>query len=161
MEGSTSRLEDVPLDLKKGRISGSIGVFLGALSVLGVLCFHFPEYLTTPELRAVYDVEVMRYLLTGAMLLSAGLGGWAILRWGAKRIGFTAVCLTLLAVWLGGANVEVGEYEQPVVSFGLDWLILALFANALMFIFIERVWPHDEDQLTLRAEWRLDGLLHI
>lgn len=161
MEGSTSRLEDVPLDLKKGRISGTIGVFLGALSVLGVLCFHFPEYLTTPELRAVYDVEVMRYLLTGAMLLSAGLGGWAILRWGAKRIGFTAVCLTLLAVWLGGANVEVGEYEQPVVSFGLDWLILALFANALMFIFIERMWPHDKDQLTLRAEWRLDMVYYI
>jgi hypothetical protein len=34
----------------EGKISGWISVILGALSVLGVLCFHFPDYLTTPQL---------------------------------------------------------------------------------------------------------------
>ena len=35
----------------EGKISGWISVLLGALSVLGVLCFHFPDFLTTPQLR--------------------------------------------------------------------------------------------------------------
>jgi hypothetical protein len=46
----------------EGRISGWISVSLGLLSVLGVLCFHFPDLLTTPELRKVYSADQMRYL---------------------------------------------------------------------------------------------------
>ena len=38
-----------PLRLGEGRISGAIAVLLGACSLLAVLCFHFPEYLTTAE----------------------------------------------------------------------------------------------------------------
>lgn len=156
-----SSLEQVPLDIRKGRISGSIAIFLAALNVLAVLCFHFPEYLTTPELRAVYNVDTMRLVLKVSMVLAASLSAWALFRWGAKRIGFTGISLTLLAIWLGGANVSVGDFDQPVVSFGLDWLVLALLSNAAMFVFIERMWPLEKDQLTLRAEWRLDLVYFI
>ena len=34
----------------EGKISGWISVTLGSLSVLGVLCFHFPDFLTTPQI---------------------------------------------------------------------------------------------------------------
>ena len=156
-----SRIEEVTLDLRKGRISGSLGIFFGAMNVLAVLCFHFPEYLTTPELRAIYNVDALRYVLSASLVFSGFMSAWALMRWGAKRLGFTGICLTLLAVTMGGANVEVGEYDSPVVSFGLDWLILALVANATMFIFIERMWPHNKEQLTLRAEWRLDMVYYI
>ena len=44
----------------EGRISGWISVSLGVLSALGVLCFHFPDLLTTPELRKVYTADQMR-----------------------------------------------------------------------------------------------------
>lgn len=156
-----SSLEQIPLDIRKGRISGGIAIFLATLNVLAVLCFHFPEYLTTPELRAVYDVDAMRRVLQVSMLLAGSLSAWALLRWGAKRIGFTSISLTLLAVWLGGANVEVGDFDEPMVSFGLDWLVLALLSNAAMFVFIERMWPLNKEQLTLRAEWRLDLVYFI
>jgi len=33
----------------EGRISGWISVSLGVLSVLGVLCFHFPDLMTRPS----------------------------------------------------------------------------------------------------------------
>jgi hypothetical protein len=58
----------------EGKISGWISVILGALSVLGVLCFHFPDYLTTPQLRAAYTVDEMRYLLGAGMIFSAAFG---------------------------------------------------------------------------------------
>src|ERR1700692_666229 len=47
----------------EGKISGWISVILGSLSVLGVLCFHFPDFLTTPQLRQAYTADQMRYLL--------------------------------------------------------------------------------------------------
>src|SRR5690606_36582868 len=66
------------------------------------------------------------------------------------------IALALLAQWLGGTNVEVDDFDAPVVSFGLDWLILALLANSFVFVAVERVWPLREAQPTLRHEWRLD-----
>jgi hypothetical protein len=52
--------------LKPGRglITGVIALSLAILCFLGVLAFHFPEYLTTPQLRKSYDVEMIRKLPT-------------------------------------------------------------------------------------------------
>jgi len=58
----------------EGRISGWISVSLGILSELGVLCFHFPDLMTTPELRQVYTADEMRYLLYAGMIFSVAFG---------------------------------------------------------------------------------------
>ncbi len=153
---TTSSPDAIPLRLGEGRISGLLAVFLGALSVLAVLCFHFPEYLTTPELRRAYPVEMLRWVLLAGMLAAALLGALSLWLSPSKKLGFAGIALALLAQWLGGAHVEVDDFESPVVSFGFDWLVLALLANSLVFVFIERVWPLRSEQLTLRSEWRLD-----
>ena len=46
-----------------GLASGALAFTLGALCLLGVLAFWFPQYLTTPELRHKYSVPVLRNLL--------------------------------------------------------------------------------------------------
>src|ERR1700693_2428424 len=100
--------------LGEGNISGWIAVVLGLLSVLGVLCFHFPDFLTTPQLRQVYTVDQMRYLLGGGMIFSAafGLVTFALNR--HKLMGAIGITLTLLALWGGGASVPVGpRYAAP------------------------------------------------
>lgn len=150
------RSDEIALRFGEGRISGLLGVFLGALSVLAVLCFHFPEWLTTPELRRAYPVEILRWVLLAGMLLAVLLGALSLWLGTSKRLGFAAIALALAAQWLGGAHVEVDEFDSPVVSFGFDWLVLALIANSLVFVFIERVWPLRPEQRTLRSEWRLD-----
>ena len=53
----------------KGMISGVIALSLAILCFLGVLAFHFPEYLTTPQLRKSYNVDVMRLLLFWSLVL--------------------------------------------------------------------------------------------
>lgn len=146
----------IPLRFGQGRISGLLGLFLGALSVLAVLCFHFPEWLTTPELRRSYPVETLRLVLLAGMILAVFFGALSVLLSPSKRLGFAGIALALAAEWMGGANVEVDAFDQPAISFGFDWLVLALLANSLVFVFIERVWPLHRDQLTLRKEWRLD-----
>ena len=140
----------------EGRISGALSVLLGASSCIAVLCFHFPEYLTTPELRRVYPIEILRGTLLAGMLAAALLGGMSIWLSRSPRLGFLGMALALLAEWMGGAHVELDSFEEPLVSFGFDWLVIALLANSAIFIFIERAWPHRPEQLTFRPEWRLD-----
>src|SRR5262249_47290205 len=92
----------------EGRISGWLSVTLGVLSVLGVLCFHFPDFLTTPQLRQVYTVDQMRTLLYAGMVFSAafGLVTFALNR--KRWMGALGITLTVLALWGGGASVQVG-----------------------------------------------------
>src|SRR5262245_45897730 len=57
----------------KGMVSGVIALCLAVLCFLGVLVFHFPEYLSTPQLRKAYSVDAMRQLLYWSMVTAGGL----------------------------------------------------------------------------------------
>ena len=46
-----------------GWISGVISATLGAIGLGAVLCFPFPTWLTTPELRALYPIPYVRAVL--------------------------------------------------------------------------------------------------
>ena len=52
-----------------------IPLTLAILCFLGVLAFHFPEYLTTPQLRKSYDVTVIRNIMLVAMAIAGGIQG--------------------------------------------------------------------------------------
>src|ERR1700735_1208186 len=56
-----------------GMVSGVIALSLGFLALLAVLAFHFPQYLTTPDLRHKYSVDMLRQLLLIALLVSGGI----------------------------------------------------------------------------------------
>ena len=56
----TPDLSEKQFKIGQGRISGYISIFLGALSLIAVLAYQFPSYLTTTELRAVYDANILQ-----------------------------------------------------------------------------------------------------
>ena len=56
-----------------GLISGVFALTLGFLSFLGVIAFHYPEYLTTPELRHQYSVDVLREILFVSLIVAGGI----------------------------------------------------------------------------------------
>ena len=91
------------LERGKGLVTGTIALSLGILCFLGVLAFHFPQYLTTPELRKSYNVDVMRWVLLIALVVSGGLALVNILfnrsRW-LSSCAFLLVAGALLA-WFG------------------------------------------------------------
>ena len=61
--------------LKRGHglISGVIALSLAILCFLGVLAFHFPEYLTTPQLRKSDNVYVIRNIMLVALAIVGGI----------------------------------------------------------------------------------------
>lgn len=142
----------------EGRISGYVACFLGVLSFLSVLCYRYPSYLTTTELRAAYDGETLKTILMVAMWGSLGFSVLAFALARYRRLGAIGVVFTLAAFAIGGYSVPVDPdaIEPRALSLGLDWLILTLLASVVIFVFLEKIVPKYRQQAILRPEWQLD-----
>jgi sterol desaturase/sphingolipid hydroxylase (fatty acid hydroxylase superfamily) len=132
-----------------------ISAALGVLALLGVLCFHFPEVLTSRDFRAVYSEQFARRLLLIGLVTSFMLGTIAILRNRDRRVALVGVSSSGLAVLLGGATVHFDPIESTPFSLGLDWFVIALFFSAVIFIPIEKMMAV-KPMSPLRPEWRTD-----
>lgn len=88
----------------RGLVSGVIALTLAILCFLGVLAFHFPEYLTTPQLRKSYDVSVIRTIMLVAMAVAGGISLVNILFNRARWLATFAFAMVALAALLGGTR---------------------------------------------------------
>ncbi|MEH6442807.1 MAG: sterol desaturase family protein [Oceanospirillaceae bacterium] len=140
----------------EGAISGYIAAMLAVLCFFGVLSFHYPQYLTTPELRVNYNTELLRQLLFVCLILSGSLGLLNFVRNKNKRLGLFAWFFVLLSIAFGGHEVEVGEYQSSMIYLGMDWFILDMLGSTLIFVFIEKLIPHRKQQSVLRPHWQGD-----
>lgn len=147
---------DGQLETGKGLTSGVFALTLAFLSFLGVLAFHFPQYLTTPELRHKYDVEIIRQIMFVALLIS---GGWSlcnIILNRSRSINLTAFVLVIATVVLGGSRVPVNDFAEGTPYLGLDWFILDLLGSAFIFIVLEKLFPLYKNQNIFRKAWQTD-----
>ena len=145
-------------ELRRGRglVTGTIALSLGILCFLGVLAFHFPQYLTTPELRKSYNVDVMRFILLAAMVISGGLSLVNIIFNRSRWLSSAAFLLVVASALLGGHKVPVHDFADNTPYIGLDWFILDLLGSSLIFIFIEKLFALRKDQPVFREEWQTD-----
>jgi sterol desaturase/sphingolipid hydroxylase (fatty acid hydroxylase superfamily) len=132
-----------------------ISAGLGLSALLGVLCFHFPQLLTSRDFRAVYTEQFARQLLLVGLILAFVLGTVAILRGRNRRVALTGVGSAALAVLLGGATIHFKAIDSTPFSLGLDWFVISLFFSALIFIPIEKMMAV-RPLSPLRREWRTD-----
>ena len=140
----------------QGRISGYMSVALGVMSLLAVLCWRYPEQLTTRELRLVYDPEVLRIVLMVCMWSSLVFGGVTFILDKRKRLGALGVLSTLAAFAFGGYNLPAGPVDPQAISLGVDWLLIDFLLTGTAFVFIEKLIPRYEGQAILRPAWQLD-----
>ena len=132
-----------------------LSAWLGSLSLLAVLCFHFPQWLTSRDFRAVYSEAFARQLLLAGLVAAFVLGTLAILRGRNRRVALVGVATATAAVLLGGTDVQLDPIGQTPWSLGLDWFVVSLLFSALVFIPIERVFGRVR-QSPLRPGWRTD-----
>ena len=93
-----------------GWISGVLAVLLGVLALAAVLCLHFPHWLTIPELRSKYPLEVVRTAIDVAILLVLALAGLSLLLRRRKALGLAGLGLAALSLALGAGGVPI---ERP------------------------------------------------
>ena len=144
--------------LKRGHglISGVIALSLAILCFLGVLAFHFPEYLTTPQLRKSYNVEVIRVIMFAALVIAGGISLVNVIFNRSRWLSAFAFLLVAATALLGGHKVPVNDFADNTPYIGLDWFILDLLGSSLIFIFIEKLFKHRKDQPVFRPEWQTD-----
>ncbi|GAB3244744.1 sterol desaturase family protein [Chitinimonas naiadis] len=160
--GETAALMNKSGEIKTGYgvASGVFALGLALLCFLGVLAFHFPQYLTTPELRHKYDVGVIRQIMFAALLVS---GVWSlcnVILNRARNINMAAFVLVLATILLGGSRVPVGDFPDNTPYLGLDWFILDLLGSTLIFVVLEKLFPLYKGQTLFRKAWQND-LIHF
>lgn len=149
-----------------GLLTGVVALVLAVLSVLSVLAFHFPEYLTTPEVRRRLDIDLLRRILLAALVIAGTFSVLNFVRGHRRWLASVSFSLVLLAVVLGGHNVYVDpNFPDNTPYIGLDWFVLDLLASSLLFIFIEKLRPLRPEQPVFRPEWQTDlahfALIHL
>src|SRR5690348_9755291 len=104
--------------------SGILSAFFGLLSLGAVLCLHFPQLLTSPELRPHYPMHTMR-LLIQCLIVGAILFGVisSILR-KKKILPLTGMLFAIAATALGGSSVRINGTLSNGPAIGLDWFLL-------------------------------------
>jgi predicted cobalt transporter CbtA len=140
------------LKFGQGMIATIVALTLGFLCLLGVLAFHFPEYLTTPELRHQYSVDVLRQAMFVALLVAGALALANLVLGVRRNLNLLAFVLVIAAVALGGSRVPVGNFPDHTPYIGLDWFILDLLGSTVVFVVIEKLFPLYKGQAVFRRE---------
>jgi lathosterol oxidase len=137
-------------------VSGVLSAALGLIGLGAVICFHFPDILTTPEARALYPVPYIRALLHLVLVAAFVLGIISLTLRQNKALGTVGVVATLAAALLGGSRVAVEEELRTGPFLGLDWFLLNLIVYSLVFIPLERLFARLPEQGIFRSGWRTD-----
>jgi len=136
--------------------SGILSAFFGFLSFGSVLCLHFPQLLSSPELRVHYPMHTMRLLIQGLIVGALFCGVVSSILRKKKVLALTGLLLATAATLLGGSSVPINQTLRDGPAIGLDWFLLDMFLMALIYVPIERLWPQYPEQGTFRKEWVLD-----
>jgi sterol desaturase/sphingolipid hydroxylase (fatty acid hydroxylase superfamily) len=139
----------------KGKISGVLALVMSLMSLGAVLCFHFPEALTTPHLREVYPIEFLRKLLAFFIFVSLLMGVVSCVLSESKILGLIGVLISLIATFLGGSTVPVPESVEKSNYLGFDWFILDLLIVVLVFVPVE-IFFRRRSQFLFRSQWQTD-----
>ena len=139
-----------------GWISGVLSAVLGAMGLGGVLCLLFPALLTSPQLREIYPMGVVRALIDLTLLAGFCFGLISVGLRRSKVLGLCGLLCSLLGAALGGSQIQVQGPVHSTAYLGLDWFLLDLLMMAAIFVPVERLFARLPEQGVFRAGWVTD-----
>ena len=149
------------LKFGEGKISGYSSIFLGLLSFVGVICFKYPEWLTTPQFREVYTGESMKIVLTAVIIASFIFALISFMLSKQKRWAMIGLLTCTASIIIGGFQVNGRSVEKTNWHLGVDWLLLDLLLMAVIFVPIEMVFPKNKVQSKFHEEWKTDLIYFV
>lgn len=130
--------------------SGILAVFFGFLAWGGVLCLHFPQFLTSAEMRPFYTLRGIRLVIQFLIIAAVAFGALSAILRKKKSLGLTGMLFAIAATAWGGSSVKVNGGQLSGVTIGMDWFLLDLLLMALIYVPLERIWPQYPRQGTFR-----------
>ncbi len=145
-----------PTSFGTGFVSGLLSAILGIAGLGAVLCLHFPEYLTQPDLRRLYSLGYLRAIIHVTLVASFVLGSISAVLRANKALALTGIGFTLLAALLGGSDVPVEGDVGGGSWLGVDFFVLNLLLYSAVFIPLERLFALRARQPVFRRQWVVD-----
>jgi len=145
-----------PTGFGTGWWSGVLSAFFGLLAFGAVICLHFPNVLSTPELRPYYSLPVIRMLIQAVIAGAIVFGVISAMLRRKKVLALTGMSFSLAATLLGGSSVPINGELTNGPAIGLDWFLLDMLLVTLIFSPIEVLWPAYPKQSVFRSEWLND-----
>jgi lathosterol oxidase len=121
-----------------------------------VVCLHFPQLLSSPELRPFYPMHLIRLLIQAVIAGAIFFGVVSAMLRKKKVLALTGMLFALGATLLGGASVPINGDLRSGPAIGLDWFLLDMLLMTLIFSPIEVLWPAYPKQSVFRGEWLTD-----
>ena len=145
-----------PSGFGTGWWSGVLSAFFGVLAFGAVVCLHFPQLLSSPDLRPYYPMHLMRWAIQGVIAGAILFGVISAMLRKKKVLALTGMLFALGATLLGGASVPINADLRNGPAIGLDWFLLDMLLMTLIFSPIEVLWPAYPQQSVFRGEWLTD-----
>jgi lathosterol oxidase len=139
-----------------GFLSGLISAILGIAALGAVLCIRYPNLFTYADLRAHYEMPVIRALLHLALVTAFLLGSVSAVLRRNKTLAAVGLATTFVAALLGGSQAAVGADAAGRAPFGLDFFVLNLMLYSAIFVPLERLFALRPEQPVFRAQWAVD-----
>src|SRR5258708_19612348 len=89
--------------------SGILSVFFGFLSFGGVLCLHFPQFLTSAEFRPFYSLHAIRLLVQFLIVAAVAFGVISSLLRKKKTLALTGMLLAIPSTAWGASPLKVNR----------------------------------------------------
>lgn len=144
-----------PTTFGSGWLSGVSALLLATIGLLSVLCLHYPNLLTVPEIQAAIDVSLFRVIIKIVLIAGFILSCISLILRQNKLLGMTAIVLVMIAIVMGGSASMAVYRTSGNIYFGLDWFLLNLIMTGVLFLPLERLFRLVE-QSVFRTEWRED-----
>src|SRR3984893_10302464 len=145
-----------PTGFGTGWWSGVLSAVFGVLAFGAVICLHFPQLLSSPDLRPYYPMPLIRLLIQAVIGGAIFFGVLSAMLRKKKVLALTGMLFALGATLLGGASVPINEDLHNGPAIGLDWFLLDMLLMTLIFSPIEVLWPAYPKQSVFRGEWLTD-----
>ncbi|MGC4006485.1 MAG: sterol desaturase family protein [Pirellulales bacterium] len=144
-----------------GWISGVLGLILGVGGLLLVISLRLPGVFAMAELRAYHEAWWFRLIIHALLLGGFACAALSLALRRGKLLGTCGVVAVLAAVVLGGSRAEALNADPTPLFLGLDWFVLNVLFTGMLFVPIERLFPHDPEQPLFREEWREDIFYYL
>lgn len=144
-----------------GWISGVLGLVLGVAGLLLVLSLRLPGQLSMPEIHQMHALPAFRLGLHVLLIAAFAVSTLSLALRPGKILGTCGVAATLIATLLGGSHSTALVGDPTPIFFGVDWFVLNVLFTGFLFIPIERLFPHRDEQALFRDEWREDLFYYL
>ncbi len=155
---------EAPPALRKfgsGWISGVLGLVLGTAGLALVISLRAPGTFSMPEIAALHTQPAFRIGLHVLLIVAFGCAALSLTLRKDRILGTAGLAVVLFASLLGGSHATTAVGDPTPLFFGLDFFVLNVLFTGLLFIPIERLFPHREDQAIFREEWREDIFYYL